>query len=206
MEVKYLNHIYLLHSLLVLFSLQLQAIAAINRGPYLSDVAKTSIVISWETTESGESMVEYSTEIQYLVSKGLYDKRVYDSTNVKRHSITLTKLMPSTWYHYRVVSGASLGEDNTFHTAVENDEPFTVVIYGDTRTNDDDHLTVVNRIREYDPDLVLHVGDLVEDGRDLSQWDNFFNITYPLMKRPEIRGIGPEKPSRAMNVSPLTCQ
>ena len=90
--------------------------------------------------------------------------------------------MPSTSYHYRVVSGSDTGADNTFHTAVEWFEPFTFAAYGDTRTNPNDHLAVVNRIIEHEPDLMLNSGDLVADGNVLAQWDVFFDTTKNLMK------------------------
>ncbi|MFQ6042186.1 MAG: metallophosphoesterase [Candidatus Poribacteria bacterium] len=183
MQVKYRNGVCILFSLVVLFSLQIVAVAAINKGPYLCGVTSTSIVISWETTESSDSVVEYATDAQYIASGGVYDERVEDMTPVELHSITLTGLVPSTWYHYRIVSDADLGEDNMFHTAVGWGEPFTVAVYGDTRTNANDHLAVVNRIIQHEPDIVLNSGDLVDNGLVLPQWDIFFNTTRNLMKR-----------------------
>jgi 3',5'-cyclic AMP phosphodiesterase CpdA len=77
-----------------------------------------------------------------------------------------------------VVSGSDIAsKDNTFHTAVEPSEPFTLVVYGDTRTEFYHHLPVVNRIAEHKPHLVLDTGDLVSDGRLLPLWDAFFYVT-----------------------------
>ena len=126
--------------------------AEIIRGPYLSDVPMTSIVVSWETPEASGSIVEYGT------SEGAYDKQAEEAGNVKKHSVTLRNLMQSTSYHYRVVSDSDVGADNTFHTAVDWFEPFTFVAYGDTRTNPADHQAVVNSIIEHEPALVLHSG------------------------------------------------
>lgn len=158
------------------------AIAEIIRGPYLSDATRTSIVISWETRDASGSVVEYAADAQYTASGGVYDGQAEDPKDVKRHSITLRGLAPSTTYHYRVTSGSDVGEDNTFHTAVERFEPFTLAAYGDTRTNPNDHLAVVNRMIEHEPDIVLNSGDLVADGNVLSQWDIFFDTTKDLMK------------------------
>lgn len=179
-QVKYRN--YILLNVVIFLSAQIAAIAAITRGPYLCDATTTSIVINWDTTEPSSSVVEYSTNAQYTRSGGVYVQQVKNPIDAKRHSITLTGLMPSTWYHYRVVSDADFSDGNTFHTAVEWFEPFTVVVYGDTRTNPNDHLAVVHRIIQQECDLVLNVGDLVEDGRDLSQWNIFFNTTKNLIK------------------------
>ncbi len=184
-NVKGKHRVCLLIGFIALFFSQLavdSSEAEINRGPYLSDATRTSIIVSWETRDASGSVVEYATDVQYNASGGVYDQQAEDSNSVKRHSVTLRDLLPSTVYHYRVKSGADVGEDNTFHTAVEWFEPFTLVAYGDTRTNHNDHLAVVNRIIEHEPDLVLHCGDLVENGNVLSQWDVFFDTTKDLMK------------------------
>jgi hypothetical protein len=97
--------------------------AEINRGPYLSDATRTSIIVSWETRDASGSVVEYATDVQYNASGGVYDQQAEDSNSVKWHSVTLGDLMPSTLYHYRVESGGDVGEYNTFHTAVEWFEP-----------------------------------------------------------------------------------
>jgi predicted phosphodiesterase len=156
--------------------------AEIVRGPYLCDVTKTSIAISWETSNPGSSAVEYATEAQYIASGGGYAERIEDPTKVKRHTIILTGLKPSTRYHYRVISGDEASEDNTFHTAVGWGEPFTVAVYGDTRSDPNAHLSVVREMIHHKPDLVLNTGDLVGDGRVLSQWDVFFDTAKDLMK------------------------
>jgi len=183
MNGKY--HVCILITLIVLFLSQLAvdySIAEINRGPYLSDATKISIVISWETRDASGSVVEYATDAQYTASGGVYDRQSEDQNDVKRHSIKLKGLTPSTKYYYRVVSGSDVGEDNTFHTAVEWFEPYTLVAYGDTRSNPNDHQAVVNRIIEHEPDLVIHSGDIVENGNVLSQWDVFFDTAKDLMK------------------------
>ena len=51
------------------------------------------------------------------------------------------------------------------------------VIYGDTRTGHDAHQAVVNQIISTDPDVVFHVGDLVNDGTSSSDWNTFDSIT-----------------------------
>jgi len=157
-------------------------VADITKGPYLSSVTLTSIVISWETDGSINSIIEYAENSKYMASGGAYDQKTEDANNVKRHSITLKDLAPSTLYHYKVTSGADTSQDNTFHTAVRPNEPFTLVVYGDTRTNPGDHQTVINRIIENKPDLVLNTGDLVETGSVSSLWDIFFNTTKNLIK------------------------
>ncbi|MFC1714490.1 metallophosphoesterase family protein [Candidatus Poribacteria bacterium] len=156
--------------------------AEIIRGPYLCDVTKESIAIGWETKEASGTVVEYTTDAQYAASGGAYDEQAEEPGDVKRHKIILRNLMPSASYHYRVVSDPDEGEDNSFHTAVEWSEPFTLIAYGDTRTNPADHQVVVDTIIEHQPDLVLNSGDLVDNGNVLGQWDTFFDTAKDLLK------------------------
>lgn len=154
----------------------------IVRGPYLGDVTRTSIVVSWATAESSDSVVEYATDGQYEASGNNYDQQAEGARNVKLHNITLEGLESSTLYHYRVVSNSHASSDSEFYTAVDPSEPFTLVAYGDSRTLFWDHEFVVDSIMEHKPHLVLDTGDLVSDGRILPLWDVFFGTTGDLLR------------------------
>lgn len=56
----------------------------------------------------------------------------------------------------------------------------TVTFFGDTRTNHDIHQQVVNAILTKSGNPVFHVGDLVADGNNSSDWTTFNNITAAL--------------------------
>ncbi|MGQ9707004.1 MAG: metallophosphoesterase family protein [bacterium] len=57
-----------------------------------------------------------------------------------------------------------------------------IIFYGDSRTNHDVHLNVVNAIMTKEPEITFHTGDLVNDGNSKSDWDIFNKITYELRK------------------------
>lgn len=57
---------------------------------------------------------------------------------------------------------------------------FRFVAYGDTRTNNDIHQDIVNKVVKYQPRLILQTGDLVENAGDLEQWKTFDRITAVL--------------------------
>ncbi len=57
---------------------------------------------------------------------------------------------------------------------------FTFVVYGDTRTYPEDHAKVIAEIVRLHPEFVLQSGDLVSDGGNPQQWDQFTQITQPL--------------------------
>lgn len=52
-----------------------------------------------------------------------------------------------------------------------------IVIYGDTRTQDDQHLLVAGQIARHRPELVLHTGDISQRGETQAEYDNFFALT-----------------------------
>jgi acid phosphatase type 7 len=170
-------------SLLLLSQITIGISAAnIIKNPYLSNVTLTSIVISWETDSDSNSVIEYASDNKYAASGGAYDQKVEVAGNVKRHSLTLKDLVPSALYHYKVTSGADTSQDTTFHTAVRPTEPYIVDVYGDTRTNPGDHLSVIKKMIESKPNIVLHSGDLVESGSNLALWDIYFSTIRDLAK------------------------
>ena len=59
-------------------------------------------------------------------------------------------------------------------------EKFTFVAYGDTRTNPAEHAVIIQEILRLRPEFVLQSGDLVADGKNPAQWQQFAQITQPL--------------------------
>ena len=57
---------------------------------------------------------------------------------------------------------------------------FTFVAYGDTRTNPAEHAVIIKEIIGLHPEFVLQSGDLVSDGKNPAQWEQFMQITQPL--------------------------
>lgn len=138
-----------------------------QKGPYLSCVTQNSIIVSWRTATLDSSVVQYGLTT-------VYTHEEKDLTLKTAHSLTLTDLLPDTIYHYRVLFEGSQTPDYAFRTAVSSDTTFEFCVYGDTRTQPDSHLAVVNRIVALDPYFTLHNGDVVENGLNQSQWAIYF--------------------------------
>jgi glucose/arabinose dehydrogenase len=86
---------------------QLTGIAAGN-------IANTSAVISWQTNEPADTQVEYGPDPRYGFNSPL------QTTRTTAHQVTLSGLIASTLYHYRVKSRDSAG-----NLAVSDDFTFT---------------------------------------------------------------------------------
>ncbi|MBI3805610.1 MAG: fibronectin type III domain-containing protein [Nitrospirae bacterium] len=90
--------------------------APVVSGIVASNMTATSAVITWSTNEAASSQVNYGTTSTYGSASPV------DTTLVTSHSRTLTNLIASTTYHYRVVSKDAAGNstnsaDKTFTTS-----------------------------------------------------------------------------------------
>jgi PKD repeat protein len=153
---------------------------AIQKGPYLQNVTQNSIAIMWETTRPSDSRVEYGLTSEHTDS-------AYDATPTTLHEVSLSALQPDTLYHYQVSSATETetvsSKDNTFETAIPGAAPFRFAVYGDTRSQPEQHSAVVNAIVASAPRIILHTGDFVSDGRVDSSWQSeFFDPAQPLIE------------------------
>jgi len=146
----------------------------IEKGPYLQNVGKDHITIMWETTFATKSRVDYGITEDYNLF-------VEDPKDVKLHEVTLRPLRPNTRYYYEISCDFTT-KIGSFKTAPNHNIPFNFVVYGDSRANPDIHRDVAEDISKVNPDLILHVGDLVNNGNKDYQWElQFFEPLYDVI-------------------------
>lgn len=75
-----------------------------------------------------------------------------------------------------------IGEEKINNNNIKKPADYSIVVYGDTRTNHSVHQAIVDRILLRKPDVVFHTGDLVTNGRKEKQWKTFNEITENLCK------------------------
>ena len=143
---------------------------AIAIGPYVQNVSPNMATICWATA----------------TGQVTYAKAGADSVTVTEyqyHSIVLRNLEPATTYSYEVPGGGSDVARGVFTTVPSGEHPFTFMVLGDTQSRDNPgHRGIVERIIAGKPDLVFNTGDLVSDGRNIGDWENFFGIERDLMR------------------------
>ena len=174
-----------------LLSLALTAGAArgttLVRGPYLQQPTTAGVIVVFDLDEAAVAEVRVGPQGSSL-------DQVFTSTAADtHHELSVTELDADTIYSYGVfVDGTALSESNHLTTAVEPGEPFTFVVYGDSRSDHDAHEAVVAAMAgEEDARFVVHTGDLVSDGEDAVDWDWFFQITAATMaQRPLFPVVG----------------
>jgi len=148
--------------------------------PYLQNVTQHSIVIMWETTTPAKGIVEYGLSPDQL------DRSSQESTPNKIHEITLDNLKPGSTYFYRCRWNDESTRVWHFKTApTAQAKHVRIAAYGDSRSNPQVHRKIAELIAQEHPDLILHSGDIVVDGRKLELWKpQFFDPIQPFA--PEI--------------------
>ncbi|WP_341835777.1 metallophosphoesterase family protein [Chitinophaga pollutisoli] len=103
--------------------------------------------------------------------------KLYDSLDVRYHSVVFENLQPETEYAYRVGKGDDWSEWFEFRTAGLPGQPFSFIYLGDAQTN---LLSLWSRaIRKAwaaapDARLIIHAGDLVNRGNNYNEWQQWF--------------------------------
>ena len=145
----------------------------VSRGPYLQSAAPGSIWVVWDTARPSAGWVKYGPapaleQVALETQSGLH------------HAVQLTGLQPYIQVAYQP------GGDPDPHTFRSPPAPgqtaFRFAVLGDTRSNTQVHSAIVAGIAAARPDLVLHTGDLVDDGSNAGEWDSFLKIEAPLMQ------------------------
>ncbi len=155
-------------------------ISQLRIGPYMNwdDSTTTTIRINWRTYQAESSIVAYGI--------GSLSDTIVDTTQTTIHSIKLTGLTPNSVYSYKIIGNSFTTPVYHFHTAPTGADSINFVIYGDTRSNGSPHRTVVHAIAQENPQFVINTGDLVPDGRSMSDWYAFFDIEAEMLRNAPI--------------------
>ena len=144
------------------------------KGPYLQDVAPTSMTVMWHLDQAAPADI---------VIEGPGGTRVFHAPAARIGETTLDHLTPSSRYRYRVeIAGQSFAGEFATAPAVGADVPFSFVVMGDTRSESDSHRRVVERMAQEVPDFLVGTGDMVDDGYRQDQWQQFFDIESQVLR------------------------
>ena len=142
-----------------------------EKGPYLQNVTQTSVTVMWENAGEVPGTVTVHAGSDLRIASG----------SAEIHEVVVSGLEPGKRYRYRVESGdeTSTGE---FATAPRPGEPFSFIVFGDSRSNPGSHRNVVERIRGEVPDFILGTGDMVNEGGKEADWRKFFEVEQDLLR------------------------
>ncbi|MDD4890472.1 MAG: metallophosphoesterase family protein [Phycisphaerae bacterium] len=144
--------------------------------PYLQNPSQTEITILWATSTLSQCTLRFGLGSQLDQQPAKVACRQIPTSQPTLvdylYEARLTGLRPGTHYSYRVAApGASAG--GSFRTSPDKPEPFTFVVYGDSRTGVEVHTRLGLAIGAANPAFILHSGDLTGNG-DYRQYPREF--------------------------------
>ncbi len=150
--------------------------AEITLGPYLQQVGRRSALVVWETDLPAASRVAYGPSPTDLPN------HVEDLVDQTRHVVQVNGLVPGQAMYFRVESARIPSQVGQIWPETDAAEPYRFIIYGDTRSNHDDHALMVAAMLAEAPAFTVHTGDLVANGENEPDWAWFFDIEANLIR------------------------
>ena len=142
------------------------------KGPYLQRVTTTGVIVMWQSDPAAPGTV--------TVAAPDGTTHTFEAPSGTMHEVPIDGLAAGRRYDYKVsCAGTSAGGE--FVTAPEPTEPFSFVVFGDTRSNADTHRALVERVRREVPEFILLTGDMVDDGAKEEDWKTFFKVERDIM-------------------------
>ncbi len=147
------------------------------RRPYVQHVTPEGLSLLWQTQRPETCDVR----LRSLTTRDTWERT---SGPAQHHEVRFEGLVPSARYEYTVSTAAG-----TFRATVRtapatgSAEPFTFLVYGDTRNGHGVHRALAQVMAFDDADFVIHTGDFVSDGQRHDKWNLFLEYSWPLMRR-----------------------
>lgn len=139
--------------------------AAFKNGPYLLAPKTDSMVVVWESTAPGVSTIAYGTAADSLCEPIAVevdaDAPNFQGQKMKLYHYKLSGLQPGTRYYYEVQLENGEKCAASFCTLAEDPDAINLISLSDS------HIFATRAeldaaVKSYDPDIILHCGDLVE--------------------------------------------
>ncbi len=147
----------------------------IKTGPYLQNVTSDGMTVMWETDEAASGAL-------YTWRDGVWEQLSHGGSSFI-HQVRIEGLEPSEtlpYYVHSELDGVEVSSDSyELTSAPEDHSAFTMTVWGDNQWGDD---TVFSQLVQgdldtegmagFDPDLLIGVGDVVDNGAEYWQWES----------------------------------
>lgn len=165
MKQRFFPHVIRL-ALLFVWTGSAVASAALVRGPYVQMGHFTNqATVVWRTDASADSAVDYGLTAGYGMTAS--------GGSGYQHEVTLTGLIPGTTYFYRVRSGGATLAAASFRSGKAPGAAFRIGLFSDTHQGG--CAAIGNLLALAEPDLLLAIGDLTDDGLYSDLDNNLFS-------------------------------
>jgi acid phosphatase type 7 len=144
--------------------------------PYLQNVTSHGCTVSWGNN------IESPGTVVMVSNRERFRKR---STSSIHHEVRFSRLTPDTRYRYQVKIPGSTRRWGVCHTApLPSDfETVRVAVVGDSGVGSSEQYQVSEAIRNFNPDLILHTGDIVYDLGEYEHYRQKFFLPYQSLLR-----------------------
>ncbi len=152
--------------------------AAFKNGPYLLAPKTDAMTIVWESTAKADATLAFGDAADALgipiTVESDADAPDFQGAKMNLYHYTMSGLQPGTRYYYEVKLAGGESCKASFRTLSDNPEEINMITLSDshvfaTRSELDE------AVKGYDPDLILHCGDLVEGtGAQAEQFSFWF--------------------------------
>ena len=162
-------------------------------GPYLMTPKTNGMVVVWELDKPMKSTITYGTSdadkktLEVPVEEG----EKFKGESMHMYRARLTDLTPGTTYTYKVETEDGQTMEGHFRTLPENSDEIRFVVVSDSHRFET-ATKVSDVIAQFDPDFILHTGDMVEGtGSQKDQFPYWFqNVGSFLHNVPVIYNSG----------------
>lgn len=126
-------------------------------GPYLMAPAADGVSLLFETE------TPLATSLRYGTSRAL-ELTVQEDQADTFHELRLDDLLPGTTYFYQLQGAGLSSALHRFRTLPQVATPLRVLVFGDNQNGPNTFVSLLERMAELEPDLLLSVGDTVQTG------------------------------------------
>jgi len=153
----------------------LQAAVVVTRPVHVQASTQDSVTIVWHTEQPTFAAVDYGPTLKYGLS-------AQSKIAARQHAITLHRLSPDQTYYYRVRCDAeTLVAGPAYHVRALPDKRTSrvrLLLWGDSGRGDAAQYSLIATMEAADPDLMIHVGDLIQTDGAASRFDPFYFLPY----------------------------
>ncbi len=166
---------------------RLYAAQGVLKGPYVTALSDSDATIRFELETAAPATLEVTAQANTAGDAGASRPGRFESREpATMHRVHVTGLQPATAYTFVVRAGAggnAIVGDGRVVTAPPPgaSTPLTFLVYGDNRTDDAAHASVVRAMKAVPSDFLVNTGDMVQDGASAPNWQTFFDIEKPLL-------------------------
>ncbi len=157
--------------------------ASLERGPYLENMTKDMVTVRFRVDAATPAWVSIGALPDC-------ERFLTISAAAKEQKVPLFGLMPDTTHCYRIYlpadqsTGVYKAYEGRFTTFRDETKPwFSFLAVSDSAGSDPARLQIAERMAAHSPDLVLHLGDMVESGLDEDADEEYFGAYSGLQAR-----------------------